>query len=178
MANYFLKVDKDLFKLGLNPTEILLLAQMIEFQTNTGDCFISDSTLAENFGVSESTVKREIKNLEELGYIKRDTKNIKGGKERHITVDIEKLTKLNLTLVEPNKAQNEPCTKLNLTLDKEQIDTIKDKRKDNIGKEKGRVDKTVSLRSTVVINSQESQKPVDELTEKEKKERFNKAFGY
>lgn len=42
MANVFLKVDKDLFKLGLNPTQILILAQVIEFNTNTGDCFISN----------------------------------------------------------------------------------------------------------------------------------------
>lgn len=123
MANYFLKVDKDLFKLGLNPTQILILAQIMEFDTNTGDCFISDKTLADNFGVSESTIKREVKNLETLGYISRETKNIKGGRERHIKVNH---TRLNLTLVENNKAQNDTCTKLNLTLDKGQNDTIKD----------------------------------------------------
>ena len=31
MANVFLKVDKDLFSLDLNPTEILTLAQIMEF---------------------------------------------------------------------------------------------------------------------------------------------------
>lgn len=134
MNDKFLKVNKDLFKLKLNPTEILILSQIIEFQTNTGDCFISDKVLAENFGVSESTIKREIKNLDDLGFITRFTKNVKGGKERHITVNInkinEELTKLNLTL-DTNKAQNDTCTKLNLTLDKEQNDTIKDNIKDN-----------------------------------------------
>jgi hypothetical protein len=40
-----------------------------------------------------------------------------------------------LSLVETNKAQNEPCTKLNLSFDKVQIDTIKDNIKDNMGKE-------------------------------------------
>ncbi len=91
MTNVFLKVNKGLFSMGLNPTEILILAQIIEFQTNTGDCFISDNQLASMFGVSESTIKREVKKLEDLGFITRETKNIKGGRERHIKVNIEKL---------------------------------------------------------------------------------------
>ena len=135
MTNLFLKVNKDLFKLGLNPTEILILAQILEFQTNTNDCFISDKALAENFGVSESTIKREIKKLEELGYITRETKNIKGGKERHMVANLkkieEKLTSVNLSLDDTNKAQNELCTSVNLNFDKGQIDTIKDNIKDN-----------------------------------------------
>lgn len=129
MANVFLKVDKDLFKLGLNPTEILILAQVKEFETNTGDCFISDKTLAENFGVSESTIKREMKKLEELGYIVRDTKNVKGGKERHIRIN-NNTTSVNLSLDSNYKCQNEPCTSVNLSLDKCQNDTIKDNIKD------------------------------------------------
>lgn len=163
MANYFLKVNKDLFNMGLTPVEILLIAQITEFQTNTGDCFISDKTFAESFGVSESTIKREIKRLEELGFVSRDTKNVKGGRERHIRVNLDKIeqysTKLNLTLDSNNKAQNDTCTRLKMSFDKEQNDTIKDnikdKGKDNIG-----VDKTASLRSAVVINSQVAPVPV------------------
>lgn len=123
MANVFLKVNKDLFKLGLNPTQILILAQVIEFDTNTGDCFISNEQMASMFGVSVSTIKRELDKLEALGYITRETKNVKGGKERHI--------RLNLNLVEDNKAQNEPWTRLNLNLDKGQNEPIKDNIKDN-----------------------------------------------
>lgn len=138
MSNYFLKVDKALFGSGLNPLEILLVSQIAEFQTNTGDCFISDKTLADNFGVSESTVKRELKKLEELGYITRETKNIKGGRERHMVINKDKLTSVKLSLDDSNKAQNEPCTKLKMSLDKGQNDTIKDninniKEKDNNG---------------------------------------------
>jgi predicted transcriptional regulator len=135
MTNLFLRISKDLFKLKLNPTEILILAQVIEFQNNTGDCFISDKALAEKFGVSESTIKREIKNLDDLGFITRFTRSVKGGKERHITANMNKieeaLSKLKLTLDDANKVQNDPCTKLNLTLVKEQNDTIKDNLKDN-----------------------------------------------
>lgn len=136
MTNIFLKINKDLFKLGLNPTEILILAQIIEFNTNTGDCFISDKQLAETFGVSESTVKREVKKLEELGFIIRETKNVKGGKERHIKVNLTKieevLTSVKMSFDNANKAQNELSTSVNLPLVKEQNDTIKENIKDNL----------------------------------------------
>ena len=91
MENYFLKVDKGLFNLGLNPTEILILAQIMEFQKNTGNCFISDRTLAENFCVSESTISRALKALETKGYITRITRSTSNGKERHIIVNYDTL---------------------------------------------------------------------------------------
>ena len=91
MANVFLKVSKELFKMGLNPTEILILAQIMEFEANTGDCFISDKQLAAQFGVSESTISREIKKLEAMGLLVRETRNIKGGKERHLKSTIGKM---------------------------------------------------------------------------------------
>lgn len=80
------------------------------------------------FGVSVSTIKRELDKLEALGYITRETKNVKGGKERHIKVN---LSRLNLSFEEDNKAQNELCTRLNLNLDKVQNEPIKDNIKDN-----------------------------------------------
>lgn len=134
MANYFLKVSKDLFGMGLNPTEILLLAQFMEFQSNTGDCFISDSKLASNFGVSESTITRALKALENRGFITRATRNAKGGKERHIRVNTNKIeecaTSIKMSLVEAHKHQNDCCTSINLTVDKAQNDLIKDNIKD------------------------------------------------
>lgn len=102
----FLKVDKDLFGVGLNPIEILIVSQVIEFNTNTGDCFISDKQLADQFGVSDKTVSRALSHLEELGYIKRETRNIKGGKERHI---------LQGTKCPLYNRQNVPCTTDKLT---------------------------------------------------------------
>ena len=91
MTNIFLKINKDLFNLGLNPTEILVLAQVMEFNVNTNDCFISDKQLASMFGVSEKTIQRAIKVLEDKKYIKRETKNIKGGKERHLFIDFAQI---------------------------------------------------------------------------------------
>ena len=93
MTNLFLKVNKDLFKLGLNPTEILVLAQIMEFNTNTGDCFMSDKALATMLNVSDKTISRTIKALEDRGFIKRETKNIKNGKERHIKVNQQSIEK-------------------------------------------------------------------------------------
>ena len=131
MSKIFLKVDKDLFGKGLSPIEILVLSQITEFNTNTGDCFISDKQLAEQFGVSESTISRTIKSLESNGYITRETKNVKGGKERHLfttvkmTVDSDekKSTTVKMTDVQQS----------NLPLYNSQNDIIKDNNlKDNI----------------------------------------------
>ena len=116
MSNLFLKVDKDLFTKGLNPTEILILAQIIEFNTNTGDCFISDEALASQFGVSAKTVSRAIAALEEKGLITRETKNVKGGKERHIKIPQQTIC---------------PLSNVNLSIVKGQNDFIKDNIKDN-----------------------------------------------
>lgn len=143
MTNYFLKVNKDLFKRGLNPLEILLISQIAEFQGNTGDCFISDKALAENFGVSESTITRTLKALESKGYIVRETKNVKGGKERHIKVNERKLkedsTTSKMTLDGGIQASKCLLSTSNLTVDNKQNDLIKDnikyKEKDNNSEE-------------------------------------------
>lgn len=91
MTNIFLKVNKDLFKLQLNPTEILLLAQILEYQTNTGDFYMSDEALATNFGVSSKTISRSLTALEGKKFITRKTTNTRSGKERHITANIDKI---------------------------------------------------------------------------------------
>lgn len=149
MTNLFLKVNKDLFKLGLNPTEILIMAQVMEYNNNTGNCYISNDTLASMFAVSAKTISRAIKNLEDKGLLTRDTKNIKGGKERHMVVNIQKLeellTKDNLSLVENDIEDSQrticPLSKDNLSLDNGQNDFIKDNsnEKDNEKDNKGEV---------------------------------------
>lgn len=136
MSNNFLKVNKDLFNLGLAPIDILIVAQIMEFQTNTNDCFISNEKLAEQFGVSESTVKRSLDKLvKELKIVVRDTKNCQKGKDRHMKVNVEKIeelarAKMNLAKEEDGKTAK---AKMNLaegskcTLRKEQNEPIKDK---------------------------------------------------
>lgn len=130
MGNYFLKVDKDLFQQGLNPLEILLVSQIAEFENNTGDCFISDKTLAENFGVSESTISRTIKALETKGFIERETRNTQKGKERHLRIKERANSKMtvaeNSANVKMTVAQQSKCL-----LRTQQNDLIKDNIKDN-----------------------------------------------
>ena len=151
----FLAINNDFFKLGLNPTQLLLLAKIDELVRNCGDCYMSDKAFADTVGVSESTIKREMKKLdEEFSYITRETKNIKGGKERHIKINYnqikQKLTSINLTLVNEDnevlQGSNCPLTSINLTLDKGQNDTIKENLKEK-EKEKGGIDNSSSLRS-------------------------------
>jgi predicted transcriptional regulator len=48
--------------------------------------------------VSESTITRTMKSLENKGFIKRNTKSVKGGKERHITVDFSRITTVKMTV--------------------------------------------------------------------------------
>ena len=111
----------------------------MEFDSNTGKCFISDATLAESFGVSTKTISRAVSNLEAKGFIKRDTRNIKGGRERimlPVIAAIEKaLTTDNLSIeddtLESAQGTKCPLTTDNLTLDKGQNDFIKDNIKDN-----------------------------------------------
>lgn len=186
MTNVFLKVNKDLFLLGLNPVELLILSQVMEFNANTGDCFISDKTLAAQFGVSESTIKRAIKVLEEKKFITRSTKNVKGGKERHMIANIGKIdaaiTSVKMSFdkeVKASQSSNCSLTSVKMSFDKEQIDTIKDNLQD---KEKDNISELEQ--PTAVLTLQELpqgavlQKPVSELTEREKMERFKKEFGF
>ena len=130
MTNLFLKVNKDFFKLGLNPTEILVLAQIMEFDTNTGDCFMSDKALADLFGVSDKTISRTLKTLEDRGFIKRDTKSVKGGKERHIKLNAEmiekELTKDKMTLDGIQQPTKCLLSKDKLSVVTRQNDLIKD----------------------------------------------------
>lgn len=169
MTNTFLAVSKDLFNLKLNPTEILVLAQIMEFQRNTNDCFISNKKLAEQFGVSESTVKRALDKLENLGFIVRDTSPSQKGKERHMKANLKKIeeaAKANLNLAE----DNEKSTKANLNLAesskcsfrKEQNEPIKEKGKDNLLKDNiGEIEKPSAL-SISLSNNPEEKKPVEE----------------
>lgn len=129
MSKVFLKVDKDLFGSGLSPIEILVYSQIVEFNTNTGDCFISDEKLAEQFGVSLSTVSRAIKRLVELEYITKETRNVHNGRERHLKPTVK--------MTVANDDKNTPTVKLNVgqqsncLLANSQNDSIKDNRKDN-----------------------------------------------
>lgn len=185
MTNIFLKVNKDLFRLGLAPIEILILAQVMEYDTNTGKCFISDATMAEAFGVSTKTISRAVANLESKGFIKRDTKYVKGGRERIIAPNLAAidlaLTKDNLSIVDeqPKTAQQTKCplTTDNLSIDNSQNDLIKDNIKEN-SKDNICVLLPNGNKTETALTGSFIQKPVSELTKSEKMERFKKECGF
>ena len=64
MTNTFLQINYDLFKLGLNPTETMLLAKIMEFHRSTGICYMTNEQFADLFNISESTVDRALKAIE------------------------------------------------------------------------------------------------------------------
>ena len=78
MSNLFLQVDKDLLGKGLKPIDILILAQVKEFERNKCECFLTNEQFAEMFGESVSTIKRTLDKLEKEKLIKRDTKYVDG----------------------------------------------------------------------------------------------------
>lgn len=141
MTNNFLKVNKDFFKLELNPTEILILSQIEEYNRTTKDCFMSDEAFAAQFGVSKSTISREMKILESKGFITRETKNVKGGKERHIHINFNNiesaLANVKMTLDGSQQTSNCLLSNVKLPIVNKQNDSIKEnikeKRKNNKG---------------------------------------------
>ena len=142
MTNLFLKINKDLFGIGLAPIELLIVAQVLEYQTKELDCFESDESFSKDFGVSQSTVSRAISNLKKKNIIVANTKNTQKGKLRYLTV-------LTSTIEECRKRQNDNCESsdevrnsqidscgnVNLTFSNKQNDSIKDNIKDNIKKD-------------------------------------------
>ena len=92
------------------------MAQIMEFNRTTQDFFMSDANMAKMFGVSDKTISRALKVLEDKGLIERDTKNKKGGKERHIKVCMIDASKDKMSVVQGT----------NCLLYKGQNDLIKD----------------------------------------------------
>ena len=116
---------------------------------------MSDEAFAAQFGVSKSTISREMKVLESKGFITRETKNVKGGKERHIHINFNNiesaLTNINLTLDGSQQTSNCLLSNVKLPIVNKQNDSIKEnikeKRKDN--KEESLTAKAVKSSETI-----------------------------
>lgn len=141
MSNLFLKVDKDLFKIGLSPIEILIVAQVLDFQLKKMDCYISNESFAKDFSMSEKTVGRAIKSLEDKGILSRQSTNTRNGKLRYMTINTDKITEISKGQNDPcesnesndkeiSKGQFVPSAKVNLSNSKGQDDPIKEKEKE------------------------------------------------
>lgn len=141
MENVFLAINKQYFDMGLKSIDLLILAQIEEFQRNGCSCYVTNKQFSEMFGESESTVKRSLDKLEEMKLVKRTTTtNNNGGKQsrvRTLTIDSTEIKK-HLSKVhndteqgsnveearfknEPSKVHNEPIK-----------DNLKDNIKDNL----------------------------------------------
>ena len=132
MSGLFLKVDKDLFGSGLNPTEMLILAQVIEFHNNNLVCYMTDKQFADNFGISESTVSRAIKRLDETFHlINKNTTQTQKGKKRYIVPASVNLTVANDDNKDPASIILTVAEEANCLLRNKQNDIIKDNEKDN-----------------------------------------------
>lgn len=67
----FLQVNDKYLSRGLKPLEFLILAKVEEFTSKGKHCYITNSSLAELFGVSDRTIKACIKKLIEKGLLKK-----------------------------------------------------------------------------------------------------------
>ena len=84
----FLKVDDKYLSRGLKPLEFSILAKVEEFTSKGNYCYITNSSLAKLFGVSDRTIKACIKKLIEKGLLKKTSIEIneKGKTRRILTI--------------------------------------------------------------------------------------------
>lgn len=100
----FLQVNKEYFDdKELKPEDILVLAQITEFNRNGCECYMTNKQFSDMCHVSEKSIERTINRLEKSGYITRSTKAVKGfgniGRQRTLSIknsnnrDTDKLAK-------------------------------------------------------------------------------------
>lgn len=135
MDNNFLTVNKDYLNYNLKSIDILIIAQIEEFERNKLSCYITNQQFANMFGESERTINRVIKKLEELNIIKKQTTYIKGSgrgnRQRILSINNTKkwkcqngTTKMDVPNLQNGSAKNAQW--------KCQNGTIKDNIKENI----------------------------------------------
>lgn len=78
MKGNFLAINKKYYGLGLKSIDLLIIAQVEEFQRNGCECYVTNEQFSEQFGESVDTVKRSLNKLENLDIITRHTTSITG----------------------------------------------------------------------------------------------------
>lgn len=71
---------------GKNPILQTIYMWLCFHADKKGMCFPSQSTIANSCGASIASVNRHVRELEKIGLIKRETRNIKGSKEKDTTI--------------------------------------------------------------------------------------------
>ena len=74
--NTFLAVNKQYLHIGLKSIEILLIAQIEEFERNNCKCYLTNKQFADMLNVGTATVARTIDSLVDSGYLIRNTQVI------------------------------------------------------------------------------------------------------
>ena len=97
MDGYFLAVYKELFGLGLNSLDMLIISQVYEYQRNSLDCHATNEQFSEWFGESLYKIERSIKKLSNLNIIDKQTTFISGkkGKDGKKAGNRQRVMKLN-----------------------------------------------------------------------------------
>lgn len=70
----FTKIENNLMKAVLTPTEFTILANLMRYGSRDSFCFVRHKTLASDALMSVSTVKRVLASLQEKGYIQIETR--------------------------------------------------------------------------------------------------------
>jgi len=80
MKTKYINIDESLFDEGYSITQALLISYLKRFQQNGKYCYQTKKQIADFFNVSESTIRRELKDLESKGIIFTSTE------KKHIPV--------------------------------------------------------------------------------------------
>ena len=91
MDNNFLKVDYELFKLGLSPTEVLVLSYIISYTSSEKIFYASNQFIADTLGLTEKAVSRSIKTISNYQAV-----TIIGGKGRNRSIMIDNKIELGI----------------------------------------------------------------------------------
>ena len=101
MQDYFLKLTKNYFilcqhkELHLDAIDLVILSMVEEFQRNSMPCFISTRKFSADTGISESSVKRRLKNLSQLGFLHTKTTIVsdcgQAKSKRYLSVDTQRI---------------------------------------------------------------------------------------
>jgi DNA-binding Lrp family transcriptional regulator len=156
----FLAVSKQYLDIGLKSIDIMIIAQIEEFERNNCQCYITNRQFADILGESESTVKRSIQKLDKLGIIKRHTFVVDGhgkaNKQRVLSLnkyekwkDHIEPTKMERSKVDDGRVKNDKW--------KAQNDPIKDNKKE---KEKDNIRKTKTVLDLISFDK-EVQEEID-----------------
>ena len=141
MENTFLATNKEYLNIGLKSIDILIIAQIEEFQRNECECYVTNKQFSEMFGESEDKIKRSLAKLEKMNIIKRNTTFIEGNgkcnRRRTLSINDKKEWKVHSahTKMESAKVSDGWCKNSKRKEHNAPIkENIKDKEKDNITK--------------------------------------------